>query len=103
MFNLSQIVLTISLQPLEYYLIDKKEYYKLKSTIDLKNVLDQLCTFEKRKCSKDLCDNMVNMKKDFPNPYGLCNDKSEYMLSTAHGYCNKSSSFVTKYKPSKEQ
>ena len=37
--------------PLEYYLIDKddkKKSYKLKSTIDLKNVLDQLCTFEKK-------------------------------------------------------
>ncbi len=82
--------------PLEYYLIDeddKKQSYKLKSTIDLSNVLDQLCTFDKRKCSKDLCDGMVNMKKDFPNPYGLCNDKCEYMLSTAHGYRNKSSSF----------
>ena len=97
-----KIVLTISLQPLEYYLIDKKEYYKLKSTIDLKNVLDQLCTFEKRKCSKDLCDNMVDMKKDFPDPYGLCKDKSEYMLSTAHGYRNKSSSFSTYYFCSKE-
>jgi hypothetical protein len=49
--------------PLEYYLIDeddKKKSYKLKSTIDLKNVLDQLCTFEKRKCSKDLCDGVVD-------------------------------------------
>ena len=91
--------------PLEYYLIDeddKKKSYKLKSTIDLKNVLDQLCTFEKRKCSKDLCDSMVDMKKDFPNPYGLCNDKSEYMLSTAHGYRNKSSSSTKYYFCSKE-
>jgi len=89
---------------LEYYLIDenKKQSYKLKSIIDLKNVLDQLCTFEKRKCSKDLCDGMVNMKKVFPNPYGLCNDKSEYMLSTAHGYRNKSSSFPEYYFCSKE-
>jgi len=71
-----KILITIT-DPLEYYLIDKKEYYKLKSTIDLKNVLDQLCTFEKRKCSKDLCDGMVDMKKDFPNPYGLCKDKSD--------------------------
>ena len=99
------ITLFILLRPLEYYLIkgeDKKQSYKLKSTIDLKNVLDQLCTFEKRKCSKDLCDGMVNMKKDFPNPYGLCNDKSEYMLSTAHGYRNKSSSFTKYYFCSKE-
>ena len=89
---------------LEYYLIDedKKQSYKLKSTIDLKNVLDQLCTFEKRKCSKDLCDSMVDMKKDFPNPYGLCNDKSEYMLSTAHGYRNKSSSCSKYFFCSKE-
>ena len=97
------ILITITITgPLEYYLIDKKEYYKLKSTIDLKNVLDQLCTFEKRKCSKDLCDGMVNMKKDFPNPYGLCNDKSEYMLSTAHGYRNKSSSCSKYFFCSKE-
>ena len=94
--------------PLEYYLInseDNKKSYKLKSTIDLKNVLDQLCTFEKRKCSKDLCDGIVNMKKDFTNPYdpyGLCEDKSEYMLSTAHGYRNKSSSSTKYYFCSKE-
>jgi hypothetical protein len=90
--------------PLEYYLIDEdnKKSYKLKSTIDLQNVLDQLCTFEKRKCSKDLCDGIVNMKKDFPNSYGLCNDKCEYMLSTAHGYRNKSSSFNKIYFCSKE-
>ena len=99
-----KIVLTISLRPLEYYLIDEddKQSYKLKSTIDLKNVLDQLCTFEKRKCSKDLCDSMVDMKKDFPNPYGLCNDKSKYMLSTAHGYRNQSCSFSKYYFCSKE-
>lgn len=95
------ITITITGQ-LEYYLINKEEYYKLKSTIDLKNILDQLCTFDKRKCSKDLCDNMVNMKKDFPNPYGLCNDKSEYMLSTAHGYRNKSSSCSKYFFCSKE-
>ena len=85
--------------PLEYYLIDedKKKSYKLKSTIDLKNVLDQLCTFEKRKCSKDLCDNMVELYKSFPNPYGLCYDESKYMLSTAHGYRNKYSSFSKYY------
>ena len=89
---------------LEYYLIDEddKHSYKLKSTIDLSNVLDQLCTFEKRKCSKDLCDGMVDMKKDFPNSYGLCKDKSEYMLSTAHGYRNKSSSYTTYFFCSKE-
>lgn len=91
--------------PLEYYLInseDNKKSYKLKSTIDLENVLDQLYTYDKRKCSKDLCDSMVDMKKDFPNPYGLCNDKSEYMLSTAHGYRNKSSSSTKYYFCSKE-
>ena len=98
-----KILITITITgPLEYYLINKEEYYKLKSTIDLKNVLDQLCTFEKRKCSKDLCDSMVDMKKDFPNPYGLCNDKSEYMLSTAHGYRNKSSSCSKYFFCSKE-
>ena len=68
----------------------------------MKNVLDKLCTFDKRKCSKDLCDGIVNMKKDFPNPYGLCKDKSEYMLSTAHGYRNKSSSSTKYYFCSKE-
>jgi len=96
-----KIIITIT-DPLDYYLIDKEEYYKLKSTIDLKNVLDQLCTFKKKKCSKDLCDSIVNMKKDFPNPYGLCNDKCEYMLSTAHGYRNKSSSYSKYYFCSKE-
>ena len=96
-----KILITIT-DPLEYYLIDKEEYYKLKSTIDLENVLDQLYTYDKRKCSKDLCDGIVNMKKDFPNPYGLCKDKSEYMLSTAHGYRNKSSSFSKYYFCSKE-
>jgi len=45
---------------------------------------------------------MVDMKKDFPNPYGLCNDKCEYMLSTAHGYRNKSSSSSKYYFCSKE-
>jgi hypothetical protein len=91
-------------QPLEYYLIgeDNKQSYKLKLAIDLKNVLDQLCTYDKRKCSKYLCDCMVDMKKDFPNPYGNCKDKSEYMLSTAHGYRNKYSSFSTYYFCSKE-
>ena len=90
--------------PLEYYLIgeDNKQSYKLKLAIDLKNVLDQLCTYDKRKCSKYLCDCMVDMKKDFPNPYGNCKDKSEYMLSTAHGYRNKYSSFSTYYFCSKE-
>jgi hypothetical protein len=80
--------------PLEYYLIDEddKQSYKLKSTMDLKNVLDQLCTFDKRKCSKDLCDGMVDMYKSVPNSYGLCYDESKYMLSTAHGYRNKASS-----------
>ena len=45
-----KIVLTISLRPLEYYLISKddKHSYKLKSTIDLNNVLDQLYTYEKK-------------------------------------------------------
>jgi len=85
--------------PLEYYLIDEdeKKSYKLKLTIDLKNVLDQLCTYDKRKCSKYLCINMVDMYKSFPNPNGLCYDKSKYMLSTAHGYRNKYSSFSKYY------
>ena len=96
-----KILITIT-DPLKYYLIDKEEYYKLKSTFDLSNVLDQLCTFEKRKCSKDLCDGMVNMKKDFPNPYGLCKDKSEYMLLTVHGYRNNYSSSTKYYFCSKE-
>ena len=96
-----KILITIT-YPLEYYLIDKEEYYKLKSTIDFKNVLDQLCTFEKKKCSKDLCINMVDMKKNFPNPYGLCNDKCEYMLSTVHGYRNKASSCSKYYFCSKK-
>jgi hypothetical protein len=84
--------------PLEYYLIDedKKQSYELKSINVLKYVLDKLCDVEKRKCGKESCISVVDIKKDFPNSYGLCNDKSEYMLSTAHGYRNKSSS-STKY------
>ena len=35
-------------QPLEYYLIDEEQYYKLKSIGDLNNVLHQKCTFEKK-------------------------------------------------------
>ena len=89
-------------QPLEYYLIDEEQYYKLKSIGDLNNVLHQKCTFEKRKCSKDLCDGIVNMYKSSPNPYGLCYDESKYMLSTAHGYRNKYSSFSKYYFCSKE-
>jgi hypothetical protein len=103
--NFINISLKIVLKsPLDYYLIieDNKKSYKLKSTIDLSNVLDQLYTFEKKKCSKDLCDGMVDMKKDFPNPYGLCEEKSEYMLSTSHGYRNKSSSSTKYYFCSKE-
>jgi hypothetical protein len=42
--------------------------------------------------TEDLCDNMVDMYKSFPNPYGLCYNESKYMLSTAHGYRNKASS-----------
>jgi len=92
-------------RPLEYYLIseDNKQSYKLKSLIDLKNVLDQKCTFEKKQCNRnkgyeeDLCVNMVDMNKSSPNPYGLCYDKSKYMLSTAHGYRNKYSSFSEYY------
>ena len=60
------ITLFILLQPLEYYLISKddKHSYKLKSTFDLSNVLDQLYTFEKKKCSKDLCDGIVDTQID---------------------------------------
>jgi hypothetical protein len=74
----------------------------------LKNVLDQKCTFEKKQCDRnkgyqeDLCVNMVDMYKSSPNPYGLCYDESKYMLSTAHGYRNKYSSFSTYYFCSKE-
>jgi hypothetical protein len=92
-------------RPLEYYLIseDNKQLYKLKSPMDLKNVLDQKCTFEKKQCDRnkgyeeDLCVNMVDMYKSSPNPYGLCYDESKYMLSTAHGYRNKYSSFSKYY------
>jgi hypothetical protein len=90
-------------QPLEYYLIDEEQYYKLKSIGDLNNVLHQKCTFEKKQCDRnkgyeeDLCANMVDMYKSFPNPYGLCYDESKYMLSTAHGYRNKYSSFSKYY------
>ena len=96
--------------PLEYHLINDNQTqknlktYKLKSTVDLKNVLDQLCTFEKGKflCDKDLCTNRVNIQKEFPNPYGWCVDKSEFMLSTARGYRDKYSSFPKYYFCSKE-
>jgi hypothetical protein len=90
-------------QPLEYYLIseDNKQLYKLKSPMDLKNVLDQKCTFEKKQCDRnkgyeeDLCVNMVDMYKSSPNPYG-------YMLETAHGYRNKYSSCSIYYFCSEE-
>jgi len=94
--------------PLEYYLIgtaQTKSYilkYKLKSLIDIKDVLNQLCTFEKKKCDRESCPNMVDIGKEFPNPYGLCLDTSEYMLHTAHGYRNKASSFPKYYFCSKE-
>jgi hypothetical protein len=90
-------------EPLEYYFIDEKQYYKLKSIGDLNNVLHQKCTFEKKQCDRnkgyteDLCDNMVELYKSFPNSYGLCYDESKYMLSTAHGYRNKYSSFSKYY------
>jgi hypothetical protein len=96
-------ILIIITEQLEYYLIDEEQYYKLKSIGDLNNVLHQKCTFEKKQCDRnkgyeeDLCVNMVDMYKSFPNPYGLCYDKSKYMLSTAHGYRNKYSSFSEYY------
>ncbi len=103
--------------PLEYYLIDeddkisprlksigvKNASYRLKSTIDLSNILNQLCTFEKKKCAKESCINMVDIQKDFPDHYdGLCKDTSRYMLGTAHGYRNKMSSFSKYFFCSKE-
>jgi len=94
--------------PLEYYLIDKKQSYKFKSINDLHNVLNQKCTFEQKKCDRnkgyteDICNNIVNMYKGFPNPYGLCNDESKYMLSSAHGYRNTHNSFSKFYFCSEE-
>lgn len=99
--KLITIKLTIKLSnlvanPLEYYINDSKQY-KLKSVLDLKNVLDQLCTFEKLACSKNghysynVCKNMVDIQKEFPNISGLYESSSKYMLETVRGYrCNYS-------------
>lgn len=99
--NINLKVLIIISETLKYYLVSERQYYELLSVVSLQNVLDQLCTFEKKQCDRNKgadnntsqCPNMVDIHKDFPNPYGLCNDLSEYMLSTAHGYRNCSSSF----------
>jgi len=94
--------------PLEYYLIseNKIESYKIKSAVDLKYVLDQMCLSEHKKCDRDrvnnICENMVNINKGFPNPNGLCSNETKYMSTTSQGYRNNHTSFLHYYFCSKD-